>query len=439
MSRRQVVVTHTIEYVYADAKGCLVHTNQVAQILDSIKLKVNILGNFCIDSDSVLLFGEEPTGGMYSGAGYNASSNHFNPRAAGIGTHTLTYEFTDLGCISSYRQTIEVFGLPPIFLPDTVESCADSPIILDAFHPTHTAGTKYLWSTGATTSKVTISNVGTREIWVKVSNAVGLKSCAKFDTSVVKINPIPFLNLPAKRISTCYPDSIVIDAFHESHRGQPIRYSWSDGTNSSRIVIKNIGDFDYTITLEDTVKGCKTTDKINIQIGSPLALTLKDTLIICQNTKPITIDASNPSLLAGTKFLWNTGETTAQIELNHVGKRDLIVQVTEPIANCISFDTIHVDILSTPTITLADTIDICTSDLPTTVDAKHPTHKNVSYQWSTGDKNSAVALNFAGRFDYFLKITDTTSGCSAEKRIHVRVLPPPVADLGADKKNMCRW
>lgn len=425
---------HFIQYRYADARGCSVKTDQTVKILDTVKVKVKTLGNFCIDSDSVLLFGEEPKGGTYSGRGYNSLTNHFNPRVAGVGTHTLTYEFTDAGCISSNRQSIEVFGLPSIFLPDTVKSCADTPITLNAFHPTHTSSTTYLWSTGATTSTITVSNVGTLEVWCRVTNTIGPNSCSRADTTVAQILPVPFVDIPAKKITVCFPDSVIVDVFHESHRGQPIRYLWSDGTKSSRIVIKNIGNFDYTVSVEDTIRGCKSTDKITVKIGSLPIVNLKDTLITCQSDGGVILDASNPTLVSGAKYRWNTGETTSRIRLNYVGKRDLIVQVTEPIANCISFDTIHVNILSTPTITLSDTIDICTSNLPATIDAKHPTHRNVRYEWSTGAKNSAVTLNFAGRFDYFLKITDTLSNCSVEKRIHLRVLPPPVADLGKDKK-----
>jgi len=47
-----------------------------------------------------------PSGGTFSGTGI--SNNLFNPVAAGIGNHTITYTVTDNGCSSSASAIIEV-------------------------------------------------------------------------------------------------------------------------------------------------------------------------------------------------------------------------------------------------------------------------------------------------------------------------------------------
>ncbi|HRY31887.1 MAG TPA: hypothetical protein P5531_02855 [Bacteroidales bacterium] len=73
----------------------------------------NDLPLLCISSPVLTLSGGSPSGGVYSGPG--VISNTFNPLLAGIGTHTLTYTYTDIfGCSNSDQNTIDVEGLPTV-------------------------------------------------------------------------------------------------------------------------------------------------------------------------------------------------------------------------------------------------------------------------------------------------------------------------------------
>jgi hypothetical protein len=65
------------------------------------------LSDVCINAPMFSLSGGSPTGGTYSGTG--VSANQFDPSAAGIGTFTITYDFTDVnGCSDQSQQTILV-------------------------------------------------------------------------------------------------------------------------------------------------------------------------------------------------------------------------------------------------------------------------------------------------------------------------------------------
>ena len=87
--------------------------------MDSVTITVNplpnvTLNNFssvCIDASSFALSGGNPTGGIYSGNG--VVNNTFNPSTAGVGTHLITYSYTDAnGCSSSATKNIVVNPLP---------------------------------------------------------------------------------------------------------------------------------------------------------------------------------------------------------------------------------------------------------------------------------------------------------------------------------------
>lgn len=70
------------------------------------------LGNFsdvCVYTPSFTLTGGSPAGGSYTGTG--VSGGMFNPATAGVGTHTITYNFTDgNNCSASASQSITVDG-----------------------------------------------------------------------------------------------------------------------------------------------------------------------------------------------------------------------------------------------------------------------------------------------------------------------------------------
>jgi hypothetical protein len=70
------------------------------------------LGNFpqtCVDYLPFLLTGGSPIGGNYVSSGNSVTANYFDPKAAGLGFHSITYTYTDAnGCKASAISGIEV-------------------------------------------------------------------------------------------------------------------------------------------------------------------------------------------------------------------------------------------------------------------------------------------------------------------------------------------
>jgi hypothetical protein len=74
----------------------------------------------CLDATEFAITGENPTGGIYSGTGITTSPN-FDPAAAGLGNHTITYTITDgNGCTNSCTFNITVYA--PQFYSTTTMS-----------------------------------------------------------------------------------------------------------------------------------------------------------------------------------------------------------------------------------------------------------------------------------------------------------------------------
>lgn len=109
-TQQTLVVFQTGTYTVAvtDANGC-VGTDAIAVTFHQIPVVTfnAALPVVCLaDQQSALTTGS-PAGGTYSGTGVSAGS--FDPQVAGIGTHAITYTFTDsAGCTSSATDSVTV-------------------------------------------------------------------------------------------------------------------------------------------------------------------------------------------------------------------------------------------------------------------------------------------------------------------------------------------
>ena len=103
------VGTSVYEVTGTDANGCE-NTDQVTVIANPLPtVTLAALGTVCINHSPSVLAGESPAGGTFSGTGVTGGS--FDPSVAGVGTHTITYSFTDgNGCSNTATADIIVDG-----------------------------------------------------------------------------------------------------------------------------------------------------------------------------------------------------------------------------------------------------------------------------------------------------------------------------------------
>jgi hypothetical protein len=129
---------YIISYTFTDSIGCR-STSSASQGITVHPLpEVTISGigaEYCLNASPVLLSGSPPNG-TFSGSG--VSGNTFDPGAAGIGAHQITYTFTDgNGCSDSSIAMTTVQPLPTVTLTglDAVY-CEDDGVVLITGNPT---------------------------------------------------------------------------------------------------------------------------------------------------------------------------------------------------------------------------------------------------------------------------------------------------------------
>ncbi|HSA42772.1 MAG TPA: hypothetical protein P5112_03735 [Bacteroidales bacterium] len=143
--------THTITYTYVDVNGCnnactftiTVHEVPVVSCPDDFELCLNSgilnLDDLDVSPPSIDAFS------VFSGPGVSGvlpefGEYNFDPLAAGPGSHTITYTYTDINlCSNTCTFIITVNDLPLVSCPDDFDLCLNNGLLyledLDVFPP----------------------------------------------------------------------------------------------------------------------------------------------------------------------------------------------------------------------------------------------------------------------------------------------------------------
>ena len=158
----------------------------------------NTISDVCISSGPLTLAGGTPSGGAYSGPG--VSGGVFNPSAAGLGVHSITYSANEAGkCVANATVTITVLQSPTVVwnMPNTI--CEnETPLSLVT---TPSGGTYVGAGVSGGQFNPTTAGVGFHEITYSVT-ALGCLATEKREVEVVPasvVSPIQGLNNVTKK------------------------------------------------------------------------------------------------------------------------------------------------------------------------------------------------------------------------------------------------
>ncbi len=260
-----------------------------------------------------------------------------------------------------------------------------------------TGGTNYAWSTGASTSCITINAAGTYS--VTVTNADGcISTCSK----TITINPLPVCLITGND-AVCVGQSIQLCASGGTS------YLWSTGASTSCINVNTAGTYSVTVT---DANGCSSTCS-KIITANPLPICLitgNATICIGQSTQ---LCASG-----GTSYLWSTGASTSCIDVNAAGTYSVTVtDVNGCSSTCSQIITVNplpiCLITGNDAICIGQSIQLCASG-------------GTSYLWSTGASTSCINVNAAGT--YSVTVTDV-NGCSSTCSKIISANPLPMCTI----------
>ena len=157
-------------------------------------------------------------------------------------------------------------------LGDSTLVCRSNPITLDATIP-NCRNCLYSWSTGDSSSAITIVPTQTQRVFVKVTATT---ACTIKDDVLLKLIPSPEIAAYTVKPPRCHDGRDAVIALDSARGGTP-PYFLVNGKDTfpRRIFIENLSAGNYNISLVDR-NGCKIDKKIDIPNPTPFLLELPE-------------------------------------------------------------------------------------------------------------------------------------------------------------------
>jgi hypothetical protein len=274
---------------------------------------------------------------------------------------------------------------------------------------TASAGSSYLWSTGATTSSINATQSGSYA--VTVTNGNGCSTTSSATTVTVNANPTATIT-PSGPTTFCTGGSVTLTASAGSS------YLWSNGATTSSINVTQAGSYTVTVT---NANGCSTTSSataVTVNANPTATITAGGPTTFCTGGS-VTLTAS-----AGSSYLWSNGATTSSINVTQAGNYTVTVTNANGCSTTSSATTVTVNANPAATITPSGPTTFCTGGSVTLTASA-----GSSYLWSTGATTPSINVTQTG--NYTVTVTNA-NGCSATSSARsVTVNPNPTATISA--------
>jgi hypothetical protein len=304
------LVTTTYTVWTKNSLGCESSTTFTVEVEDVPVARISGKADICA-GESVTLTATGATHYQWIGGIYS------NNQAVTV-TPTITTTYTvrvmsDTGCDDTETFTVNVHPLPVIVLKhntptgpetilgDMVEICRGASITLTA-----SGGTTYAWSGDATSanSQLTVTPLNTSNYTVTAYSDQGCISTRNIEVRV--------LDLPTPQITgldaMCEGENVVLTA----SGGRS--YLWNTGETTPSITVSPAATTTYSVEAF-SVGGCSKTVTHTVTVNPvpiPQIVTLSGKTSVCKGDF-ITLRVEN---IFDCTYLWNTGETTQQIDVN---------------------------------------------------------------------------------------------------------------------------
>jgi len=307
------------------------------------------------------------------------------------GIYSVVVQDTN-GCV--YNDTINVqrAPVPSPSAPALLNVCFGDTAIVGAA-PNFTS---YTWSTGDTTTAISIYSSGVYMITV-----VGAYGCIGIDTITVNVIPLPVVTFSDSVMCNNNPYVMDIGQWYPS-------VQWSTGDTSQNILVSSPGS--YVVSVTD-LSGCHSSDTINVvNINVNVNLGLDR----------VTCVGSGMGLYAQGNFdtyLWSDGSTSFFTGVVSSG----VYSVTVTKGVCYSVDEVVVTVEDEP---IADFTMLVSSPNVQFTNTSNTTNNVV---WSFGDLDTSYAVSpshqYPGYGTYQVVLEVTNSCGSKSKTMAVGIFP----------------
>lgn len=334
-----------------------------------------------------------------TGTSDTLSSNSITPSSSGYVGVTIT---DDNGCIAVDSVYFTVLVLPLVTSsPDTCLCLGSSATISASGTPT------FSWSTGETTSSITVTPTSSTYYYVTYSNGV----CSTIDSTYICVSGSPIIGISSIP-EICEGTTITLTAMPFGGTA-PYSFTWSGIITGTGVSLNATPSSSGTVnlTVVDSV-GCSSSTSTVVTVYSiPDVISSKDTCICFGET--ISINANSTHAV-----LWNTGETTNSIQISPTSTTTYIVTSVNGI--CFDDDTTVVCVNPTPIVNVSNDTSIqYQSSVFLQATGTGP------FEWSPSNTLSCTPCSNPEAFPLenttYIVSTTNAFGCSAQDEVTVSI------------------
>ncbi|MGC9332262.1 MAG: T9SS type A sorting domain-containing protein, partial [Bacteroidales bacterium] len=288
---------------------------------------INDPGDFCEGDAAVTLTAAE-TGGTWSGPGVTAGQ--FDPSAAGIGTHTISYSITNGACTAEDYITVEVAEYFDASITPVDDICETDPVV--TLNAVDAGGT---WSgNGISGNQFDPAAAGPGDHVITYSFT---GACGDSDQITIHVDAMPdaTINDPG---SFCISDDPV--TFTAGTSGG----TWTGyGMTDDQFDPATAGVGAHVISYEIVNGTCSDADNIVVYVGAAPDIDITTTNATTSSSTDGSATASASGGLSPYSYYWSNGDTDATME--NVPSGNYSVMVTDA-AGCVSTAPVFIDFLN---------------------------------------------------------------------------------------------
>ena len=371
--------------------------------IDEVEVVVNDIPTANAGDDTEICQGSTVTLAAEGGSSYQWNTGETTQSIEVSPDTTTTYlvEVFNNGCSDTDEVVVFVNDIPTANAGDDVVLNEGESTLLTA-----TGGDSYLWSTGATTSSITVSPDSDTTYTVTVT----LNGCESTDQVTVFINAS--VNADAgEDVIICLGSSTILTATGGSS------YQWNTGETTQSIEVSPEMTTTYSVEVFNAAENNSDMDEVEVVVNDIPTANAGDDTEICQgSTATLTAEG-------GSSYQWNTGETTQSIEVSPDTTTTYLVEVFNN--GCSDTDEVVVFVNDIPTANAGD--DVVLNEGESTL---LTATGGDSYLWSTGATTSSITVSPDSDTTY--TVTVTLNGCESTDQVTVFINASVNADAGED-------
>jgi hypothetical protein len=406
---------HVVHYYYTNQYNCTTHDSETIVVNPLPTLNFANMGGVCDNAPVTMT--ATPAGGTYTGPG-TGNGAIFDPAAAGVGAHAITYTYTDANtCTNSTTSTVQVDPQPVITSQPYifVEICEGEPFAVNV-GATNAGG--YQWQhnsvdiAGANSTSYLVNNAQTVNSgnYQVIVNGVG--ACAAVEllssSTAVLVNSNPAVNLTPGSDTICAGDTMMLNSGLTSGMSYVWRLNGQNIPGATSYMYPATAAGVYRVIATNLNTGCDATSTdvtIGVNPSPDATIMYSGPTEFCEGNS---LQINNEDTANNVTFQWTNngqninGANANSYTANASGQYAVVLTNSYSCVRTSSTVDVTVNPLPTPTVTVLDELGNMT------------TGQYSYYQWKKDnvDIQGANSQNYqaTGPGQYTVMVRDT-NGC----------------------------